>query len=69
MAPAVPTVGIGLIIVVLFVGLIGIGVIAVLTSTFSMRRPRLGHATLNCPYCGSETRADGQKCSACQAVL
>jgi hypothetical protein len=59
----------GLIIVVLVGGLIGIGVIAALVGAFSIRRPRLGHATLNCPHCGAETRAQGQKCSACHADL
>ena len=67
MAQAVPS--IGLLIVVPILALIGIGVIAALVGAFSLRRPRLGHATLNCPHCGAETRAEGQKCSACQADL
>jgi hypothetical protein len=50
-------------------GMIGIGLIALAVAVFSSRRPRLGHATLNCPHCGAETRADRQKCTACQADL
>ena len=56
-------------IVLLLLGIVGIGVIVLLVSVFSSRRPRLGHATLNCPHCGAETRADRQKCSACNADL
>ena len=57
-------------LIVLFVlGIIGVGVIALAVAVFSGRRPRLGHATLSCPHCGAETRADRQKCSACHADL
>ena len=57
-------------LIVLFVlGIIGVGVIALLIAVFSSKRPRLGHATLNCPHCGAETRAGRQKCSACNADL
>ena len=64
--------GIGLfeMLIVLFIlAVIGVGVIALGIAVFSSRRPRLGHATLNCPHCGAETRADRQKCSACHADL
>ena len=59
----------GMLFVVLILGLLGIGAIAALVAVFSIRRPQLGHATLNCPHCGVETRADRQQCAACNADL
>ncbi len=34
-----------------------------------MRRPHLGHVTLNCPHCGAETRADLPTCQHCERDL
>ena len=65
MAPVVLQLDIMLLLVL---AAVGIGV-AIWIAMLTLRRPRLGHPTLNCPHCGVETRVDRQKCSACNADL
>ena len=61
---------VGFSIVALLVVLIGVLVGGLMFAGLKgLRPPRLGHVTLNCPHCGTETRADLPTCQHCREDL
>ncbi len=61
-APGLPEI----IIILLVIGLI---FVFVRGGSKGGRRPRAGRITLDCPHCGTQTRADLAKCQHCEEDL
>jgi len=52
----------GLIVIVAVIGLIILGIIS---ASKGLRIPSSGHASLECPHCGQQTRAGRHRCEHC----